>query len=238
MFSGFTDETIRFFLDLKFHNSTEWFHAHHDEYVQVVQQPFSGMIEALGPDMLTIDPMMEIRPHKCISRIHRDTRFSNDKSPYRDHLWFIFRHAAEPREKSLNFYFEFGPDRLGWGMGFWGENREAMDCFRRRIVARPEGVSALLRDCDLPGHFMVPEGNVFKRISIPPEVPEELKRWYISKDLYITKVMPDFRDCFSEKIVDEVRKDLLALGPLYRLFRGCYEETAETAETVQPDDEM
>ena len=80
MFSGFTDETIRFFLDLKFHNSTEWFHAHHDEYVQVVQQPFYGMIEALGPDMLTIDPMMEIRPHKCISRIHRDTRFSKDKS--------------------------------------------------------------------------------------------------------------------------------------------------------------
>ena len=121
MFTGFTDETVRFLLDLKFHNNTEYFHANHDRYVEAVQTPFYEFIEDLGPAMQRIDPLMEIRPHKCLSRIHRDTRFSRDKSPYRDHHWLLFRRQAEPREKSVMYWFEFGPDRLSWGMGVWGD---------------------------------------------------------------------------------------------------------------------
>ena len=127
MFTGFTDDTIQFFLDLKFHNYTEWFHQNHDRYAESVQKPFYAFIEDLSPLMKEADPLMEIRPYKCLSHIHRDTRFSRDKSPYRDHLWLLFRRAAEPRDKSLFFFMEFGPGRLDWGMGFWGENREAMD---------------------------------------------------------------------------------------------------------------
>jgi uncharacterized protein (DUF2461 family) len=29
---------------------------------------------------------MEVRPVKCLARLRRDTRFTKDKSPYRDHL--------------------------------------------------------------------------------------------------------------------------------------------------------
>lgn len=134
MFTGFTDETIQFFLDLKFHNSTEFFHSQHDRYLETVQSPFYEMIREMAPAMLKIDPEMEIRPFKCLSHIHRDTRFSRDKSPYRDHLWFLFRRQAEPREKSLFYFFELGPDRLAWGLGFWGENREAMDLFRKECA--------------------------------------------------------------------------------------------------------
>lgn len=118
MFTGFTDDTVDFFMDLKFHNNTSFFHEQHNRYVETVQAPFYAMIDALGPDMLSVDPLMEIRPHKCLSRIHRDTRFTRDKSPYRDHLWFLFRRAAEPREKSLFYYFEFGPVSPGaWESG-------------------------------------------------------------------------------------------------------------------------
>ena len=112
MFTGFTDETVQFFLDLRFHNYTEYFHEQHERYVNVVQSPFYELIRDLSDAARKIDPVMEIRPHKCLSRIHRDTRFSKDKSPYRDHLWFLFRREGEPREKSLFFYGEFGPERL------------------------------------------------------------------------------------------------------------------------------
>ena len=138
MFTGFTDQTIQFFLDLRFHNYTEYFHEHHDRYVETVQQPFYSLIEDLAPAVQKIDPMMEVRPHKCLSRIHRDTRFSKDKSPYRDHLWFLFRRAGEQREKAVFLYGEFGPDRLDWGFGIWGENREAMDIFRKKMEHKPK----------------------------------------------------------------------------------------------------
>lgn len=220
MFTGFSDETVQFLLDLKFHNNTTFFHEQHDRYVDSVQTPFYDMITDLADDMLKIDPLMEIRPHKCLSRIHRDTRFSRDKSPYRDHHWFLFRRAGEPREKSLFYYFEFGPDRLGWGMGVWGENRELMDLFRKRMRANPEGVSALISDLNLPDHHLLLGGNFFKRMEIPPEIPPMLRMWYTGKEIYLYREQPKWKWAFSERIVKEVRMDFQIMAPMYRLMRG------------------
>jgi len=224
MFTGFTDETIRFFLDLKFHNNSAYFHENHERYVAEVQHVFYDMIDALAPEMLKIDPRMEVRPHKCLSRIHRDTRFSRDKSPYRDHLWFLFRRASEPREKSLFYYFELGPDRLGWGMGFWDENREALDIFRKRMKANPDGTMALLDSMELPERKLILGGSIHKKMTVPPEIPERLRRWYLAKDFYIWRENPDFRWVYSERILKEVRKDFRTMAPLYRLLRGYADE--------------
>ena len=224
MFTGFTDETIRFFMDLKFHNYPDFFHQEHERFVKTVQSLFYDFINGLAPDMRKIDPRMETRPHKCLSRIHRDTRFSKDKSPYRDHLWLLFRRESEPREKSIMYWFELGPSRLSWGMGFWGENREAMDIFRKRMTANPDGTMALLDDLDLDKHGLILNGSSFKRITIPAEIPGRLKPWYCMKEMYISKINPDYSMIYSDRILKEVKKDFMALAPLYRLLRGCCDD--------------
>lgn len=224
MFTGFTDDTVQFLMDLKFHNNTDFFHEQHDRYVETVQTPFYEMIDELAPDMRRIDPLMEIRPYKCLSRIHRDTRFSRDKSPYRDHHWFLFRRAGEPREKSLFYYFEFGPDRLDWGMGIWGENRELMDLFRKRMRANPDGILSLISDMDLAERRLFLGGTSFKRMDIPAEIPRGLQRWYTSRDLYIGKYEPARKWAFSDRVLKEVRKDFKTLAPLYQLLRGCADD--------------
>ena len=224
MFNGFTDDTVRFLMDLKFHNNVSFFHDNHETYVEKVQAPFYEMISELAPDMKKIDPMMEIRPYKCLSRIHRDTRFSKDKSPYRDHHWFLFRHMAEPREKSLFYFFEFGPDRLDWGMGIWGENRELMDLFRKKMRANPDGILAMIEDMNLPERKLFLGGSSFKRMEIPEEINATLKPWYSAREMYIGKFDPDRRWAFSGKLIKEVRKDFMALAPLYHLLRGCADE--------------
>lgn len=211
-------------MDLKFHNNTDFFHEQHDRYVETVQTPFYEMIDELAPDMRRIDPLMEIRPYKCLSRIHRDTRFSRDKSPYRDHHWFLFRRAGEPREKSLFYYFEFGPDRLDWGMGIWGENRELMDLFRKRMRANPDGILSLISDMDLAERRLFLGGTSFKRMDIPAEIPRGLQRWYTSRDLYIGKYEPARKWAFSDRVLKEVRKDFKTLAPLYQLLRGCADD--------------
>lgn len=224
MFSGFTDETIQFFLDLRFHNYTEYFHAEHDRYVETVQQPFYELIDALGPEMRKIDPLMEIRPHKCLSRIHRDTRFSRDKSPYRDHLWFLFRRGAEPREKALFYFGEFGPDRLNWGLGIWGENREVLDQFRKRIEANPDGMLARIEDMHLAEHHLIPGGTIHKRMPLPEGLPAALTPWYRAKELYVGKWNPNYQWAFSDRLLTEMRRDFKRMAPLYQMLRGIYDE--------------
>ncbi len=227
MFDGFSDETIQFFLDLRFHNYTGYFHEQHDRYVETVQQFFYSLIEDLSPTMLGIDSMMEIRPYKCLSRIHRDTRFSKDKSPYRDHLWFLFRRAGEPREQSLFYYGEFGPDRLDWGLGIWGENRAMMDVFRKKMEANPEGMLAMIDSMNLPEHRLGLGGRYFKRMAVPESIPECLKRWYLCRDFYVGKVDPPYEWAFSEKLKSEMMKDFKAMAPLYLTLRGIQDEIQE-----------
>lgn len=228
MFTGFTDETVQFFLDLRFHNYTEFFHKQHERYIETVQKPFYRLIEDLSPAAKEIDPEMEIRPYKCLSRIHRDTRFSKDKSPYRDHLWFLFRRAAEPREKSLFYFGEFGPDRLAWGMGIWGENREVLDVFRKKMAANPHGMLALIEDMDLPDRRLGLGGSFHKRMAVPSCIPLQLKRWYVSKELYIGKTDLKYEWAFSGRLKNEMEKDFLAMAPLYRTLRGIYDEDINT----------
>lgn len=220
MFTGFPEETIRFFLDLRFHNNAAYFDENRERYRQEVVAPFSAFIEELTPAMLAIDPNMEVRPYKCMARIHRDTRFTKDKSPYRDHLWLLFRRAGEPREMSVNYWFELGPGRIGWGLGFWGENRPVMDALRRKMEARPEQILGIIDQCNLPERHLAVGGTSFKRITYPPKLPEGLKPWYAARELYIGKVFPEVAWAFEPSITERVQGDFQAMAPLYRLMRG------------------
>ena len=144
MFTGFPPETDQYFLDLRFHNNITFFHETRERYVRDVQQPFYAFITDMLPVLTEIDPQMEQRPYKSLARIRRDTRFTKDKTPYRDHLWVWFHRAGEPREDSLGFWFEFGLSSLSWGLGTWGDCKPMMELFRREIAGhhsqlRPAG---------------------------------------------------------------------------------------------------
>ena len=230
MFTGFPEETLRFFLDLRYHNSGEWFHSHREQYERDVRAPFYAFIEDMLPTLLEIDGDMERRPHKCLSRINRDTRFSRDKSPYRDHLWVWFHRAAEARDRSVGFWFELGPDGVGWGLGTWDENRPMMDCLRRKIAADPARISGILSSCGLPERHLHAELRTFKRLEIPPGVPDHLRSWYAIRTLYLYQTRADMAETASDALLRHVAADYLACAPIYRLLRGCADEAEPPAE--------
>ena len=119
MFTGFPEETTQFLLDLRFDNSITWFNETKERYLRDVQAPFYAFIEDALPTLREIDPLVEVRPYKLLSRIRRDTRFSKDKSPYRDHHWIWFRPGCHDRRRPRGIGFEFGPERLWWWLGTW-----------------------------------------------------------------------------------------------------------------------
>ena len=224
MFQGFPEETIRFFLDLRFHNEVPWFHAHRDEYETYVRQPFKDFIEAMTPTVQMIADDFETRPGKCLARINRDIRFTRDKSPYRDHMWFLFRRAGESREHSVVYWFELSPEVVEWGLGFWSDNRPAMDALRKRMTEHPAEVRKVLRQCGIPDETLQIYGSRYRSMKPPEGLPVELAMLYPCKEIYIKRIGTPLKNCYQPEIVDQVSKDFLRLAPMYHLLRKAADE--------------
>lgn len=224
MFQGFPEETIRFFLDLRFHNEVPWFHAHREEYEAYVREPFRAFIEAMSPTVLKIADDIDTRPNKCLARINRDIRFTRDKSPYRDHMWLLFRRGGEEREHSVMYWFELSPEVVEWGVGFWGPNRPAMDALRRRMAQKPAEVKRVLRQCGIPDATLHIYGDRYRNIKPPDGLPAELAMLYPCKELYVKRIGVPLRECYKPELIKLVSDDFLRLAPLYHLLRKAADE--------------
>ena len=161
----------------------------------------------------------ELRPVKCLARIRRDTRFTKDKTPYRDHLWLMFKRSGEPRNESVMYWFELSPDTVNWGLGFWGMNRPAMDAMRTMIVQTPSKVLEAFKQARLPDKAFSIDGDIYKKLKIPDGVPEALRNYYIHKELYICRRGISLADAYTPRITKLCADDYLRLKPLYTLFR-------------------
>jgi uncharacterized protein (TIGR02453 family) len=70
-------------------------------------------------------------------RIHRDTRFSKDKTPYKTHAGLQFRHGAGKDAHAPGFYVHLEPKQVFFGGGVWMPDAPALGKIRDAIVAKP-----------------------------------------------------------------------------------------------------
>ena len=214
----FTKDMLDFMMDIRFNNNKAFMTTMRDKYIRVMRDPYYRLIEQLAPTMKAIDPDMEVRPVKCLSRIFRDTRYSHDKSPYRDHHWIAFRKQGVPRDQSVMFWFEIRLEYVSWGMGFWGENKEALESLRRKMAAKPDELLSLLPILN-NNHFIL-EGRRYQRKSVPESLPASLRDWYLSREIYLTRQGVDPNWIFEEDLHQRLIADYLLLEPFYKLFTG------------------
>jgi len=115
---AFPPQTQAFLRDLRAHNDREWFAAHRDDYQSAYVDPAKAFVEAVAPELTRIAPAVQAEPRVLgsVFRINRDTRFSADKRPYKDHLdvWFW---EGERRTAQSGFYLRVTPELVAIGAG-------------------------------------------------------------------------------------------------------------------------
>src|ERR1700743_2828886 len=104
-FPGFAPETMQFFRGLARNNNRDWFQPRKELFEEKVKQPMRDLVEALNDGMKSFAPEYATDPAKAIYRIYRDTRFSKDKTPYKDHIAAHFQHQKLPKNRAAGFYF-------------------------------------------------------------------------------------------------------------------------------------
>lgn len=128
-FSGFSDAAVDFLGSLKANNTREWFAANKATYQDAVKRPAEQFCAAMTAKLQALTGTAH---RSKIFRIHRDLRFSKDKTPYNAHLHISF--IPEGRMSSPPcWFFGLDPDRLTLGAGVFAFDKPALESFRRRI---------------------------------------------------------------------------------------------------------
>ena len=135
-FSGFPKDFFTFFSDLAENNDRAWFTDHKQRYEESVVAPCLDFISAMAPELKKISPHFNAIPKKTggsMFRIYRDTRFSNDKSPYKTNAGLHFRHARARDAHAPGFYLHLEPGRVFYGGGLWRPPTPALTQIRTAI---------------------------------------------------------------------------------------------------------
>ena len=175
------------------------------------------LAEILLPTALEIDPEFNPRLGCIVSRINRDTRYSKNKLPYRDHMWIAFRRTGQSLGESLCIYFEISPMGYSYGTGMYTTNLPLMKALRARAAADPEGFRQIVTDPAL-GRYE-PTGEPYKR-DVVPGAQEDLKPYLNRRSLSFIYDNTSLAPTMSADIAEEVKAAMLELAPVYRYIVG------------------
>lgn len=212
-FTGFTQAGLNFLQDAWINNSKVWFDEHRAIYDNDLIKPFRLLVEQLTPTMLKIDEWLETRPAigKTISRIHRDTRFSKDKSLYRSRLWLTFKRPNRDWQEAPAYFFEISSDSYRYGFGYYCASKQTMDIFREEILNDSEKFLKVIRCVKKPFELV---GESYKRPLIK-EQDEKISTWYNRKNLAVMVTNQHIEDVLTGDLPDILAKGFKQLVPLY-----------------------
>jgi len=156
----FRRELFGFLEELRRNNDRAWFAANKERYEREVRDPMLAFIADLAKPLSAISRQVLADPRPVggsLFRIYRDTRFANDKSPYKTHVAAQFRHRAGKDVHAPGYYIHLEPRQAFAGAGLWHPEPEALQAVRTAIAKQPAAWrkavsgSAFRKACALEG---------------------------------------------------------------------------------------
>jgi len=145
----FTPRLFSFLRELAANNDRQWFAANKERYERDVRGPALRFIGDFSARLAKIAPKLVADPRPSggsLFRIHRDTRFSRDKSPYKTHVGIHFFHEAAKAAASVpGFYLHLQPRESFAAAGIWHPDPQSLAKLREAIAARSPEWTAVRR---------------------------------------------------------------------------------------------
>ncbi|HVO75818.1 MAG TPA: DUF2461 domain-containing protein [Ignavibacteriaceae bacterium] len=131
---SFPYNTQNFLKKLAKNNSKEWFEKNREAFNNDFLQPAVQFVVDMGEKLQTIAPNIMAVPKidKSIFRLHRDIRFSRDKSPFKTNLG-IFLWEGKEKKQSPGFYFHIEPKLFFLGSGTYMLENEKLKVYRNAV---------------------------------------------------------------------------------------------------------
>jgi uncharacterized protein (TIGR02453 family) len=167
-FAGFPREGLEFLEGLAKDNTREYFEIHRDTYQSALLQPAKDFVVALGEELRArVSPAIRAEPriNGSILRINRDTRFSADKRPYKEHVDFWFWEGDGPSRERPGLFIRLRPATVTLGAGMHRFEPPVLAAYRAAVADEATGralESAITEATGLRG--VTVGGGQYKRV--------------------------------------------------------------------------
>ncbi len=214
-FEGFRPAAFTFLRGLARHNERDWFKARREVYDAELRFPMECLVAEFRPGGAGDGLPVRGDPKKATFRIHRDVRFSKNKSPYKTHVGAILSRTGARSEDGV-VYIHVQPGNCFVSAGFWRLDNVPLAAWRARMAENPG------EWLDIAGDYADPKGAIFMRtISALKTMPRGFRehaespvaafiRW---KSYLMTRQVSD-AEASGRGLVDIVRKHALRAAAL------------------------
>lgn len=195
-------EIYDFLKELKRNNNREWFNANKDRYL-AVKRMVEEFASHLIAELSAIDPdAARLTPADCTYRIYRDTRFSNDKTPYKTHIGIYICPKGNKKSYRAGYYIHLEPGFSFIGGGCWCPPAPLLKEIRKSIYDNVEEYLEIINSEEFRTHYKEVGSNLLK--TAPKGFPKDWEYIDLLKPRDYT-VMSSVPDSFYQK-KDAVKK--------------------------------
>jgi uncharacterized protein (TIGR02453 family) len=225
-FTSIRPAAIRFLTGLKKRNSKPWFEANRAVYETEVRGPLKALVEEVDVLLARVAPEIVGDPRRSIFRIHRDVRFSRDKSPYKTNAacWFYHHDAGRAvGGESLGgagFYFHFSPTEVFLGGGIWMPQRESLNRLRQALADDPKSFEKIVLAPSFKRRFgKMDEEAVLKRMPRGFSEDHPAAKWLRFQSFTAGRELSR-RQLHSPRLPQQLARDYQTMTPFIRWLNG------------------
>ena len=211
----FSDASFKFLRSLARNNNREWFHAHKSAYEEHVRGPFLSLLGDLQPVLAEISPHYRSEPKNVggsLFRIHRDTRFANDKAPYKSWQGARLFHERSRQVEAPSFYLHLQGGECFIASGVWHPQPDSLRKIRHFVFDNPGSWKAAAHDPKFRKRFDLDDSEMLTRAprGFPAEFEfaEDLRR----KNFVALRAIDD-DTMTGPRLLKTLEKDLAGLAP-------------------------
>ncbi|HEY9550801.1 MAG TPA: DUF2461 domain-containing protein [Prevotella sp.] len=124
---------LQFLKEVSANNNREWFHAHKREFDACREDYEQGVGQAIAKIAQFDASIAHIAPKDACFRFYRDTRFSADKSPYKNHMG-AYISARGKKSLRAGYYLHLQPGRCLVSAGAYWLPTNILNACRNEIM--------------------------------------------------------------------------------------------------------
>jgi uncharacterized protein (TIGR02453 family) len=223
----FRPAAFTFFRGLKRNNRKDWFEDHREQYENEIRGPMKDLIEEVDVRLARIAPEFVGDPKRSMFRIHRDIRFSKDKSPYKTAAGVWFYHADAGRKVGQDaegggagIYFHLAPDGCFSAGGIWMPAGPVLRKVRDGLAEDLDGFQAAIGGSRFKRRFgMLDEGAMLKRMPRGFDEDHPAAPWLRYKSFTVHRSLTTAQ-VQSAKLPDTLSGDVEVMLPFLRWLNG------------------